>query len=260
MSEEFIKTMNINKNNNDSGEAINQKHYQKAEKQPIEIMQMYFDAKEFYGFCKGNSIKYILRSRFKGHELQDMEKAYQYLDWALKCLHGEKVNPMNKNNSEDKINADAESVLKYYMDCNSHIPKAMINWATGTGSGSNISLNDFKTVMKDVSIKDGSGNEYDVILKKKMDTNKKSIVNNLLMKDDSNSVDINKIRKINKPKVSLSVEARDKIFDLIIQEHKDLKSNESKGDAVLNNIKDTYRDKFRKILKEYGVPDTDIDE
>lgn len=81
----------------DSGSAINQMHYQKAEKQPIETMQMYFTAQEFYGFCKGNALKYILRSRFKGHELQDMEKAYQYLDWALKCLRGEIVNPRDTN-------------------------------------------------------------------------------------------------------------------------------------------------------------------
>lgn len=79
-----------------SGYANDQKHYQRAEKEPIEIMQMYFTSQEFYGFCKGNAIKYILRSRFKGSELKDMEKASQYLAWAVDVLHGEKIDPRLK--------------------------------------------------------------------------------------------------------------------------------------------------------------------
>lgn len=77
----------------DTGAAADQKHYQKAEKEPIEVMQMYFDAKELYGFCKGNALKYILRSRFKGTELKDMEKALQYTKWAVDVLKGEKIDP-----------------------------------------------------------------------------------------------------------------------------------------------------------------------
>lgn len=77
----------------DSGAAVDQKHYQTAEKEPIEIMQMYFTPQEMYGFCKGNSVKYVLRSRFKGHELQDMEKALQYTKWAVDVLKGEKIDP-----------------------------------------------------------------------------------------------------------------------------------------------------------------------
>lgn len=77
----------------DSGAAVDQKHYQTAEKEPIEVMQMYFTPQEMYGFCKGNAVKYILRSRFKGHELQDMEKALQYTKWAVDVLKGEKIDP-----------------------------------------------------------------------------------------------------------------------------------------------------------------------
>lgn len=79
--------------NPDTGAAVDQKHYQTAEKEPIEIMQMYFTAQEMYGFCKGNALKYILRSRFKGHELQDMEKALQYVEWAVDVLKGKTINP-----------------------------------------------------------------------------------------------------------------------------------------------------------------------
>lgn len=76
-----------------SGYAKEQKHYQHGRLEPIEIMQDYMEPKEIYGFCVGNAIKYILRSRFKGTELQDMEKADQYLRWGIDVLHGEKINP-----------------------------------------------------------------------------------------------------------------------------------------------------------------------
>lgn len=79
-----------------TGAAADQKHYQTAEKEPIEIMQMYFTAQELYGFCKGNAVKYILRSRFKGTELKDMEKALQYMNWSLDVLHGVPIDPRKR--------------------------------------------------------------------------------------------------------------------------------------------------------------------
>lgn len=42
---------------------------------------------------RGNALKYILRSRFKEHELQDMEKALQYVEWAVDVLEGKNINP-----------------------------------------------------------------------------------------------------------------------------------------------------------------------
>lgn len=74
-----------------SGYAEEQKHYQHGRLEPIEIMQDYMEPKEIYGFCIGNAIKYILRSRFKGAELQDIEKAHQYLKWGIDVLRGEKI-------------------------------------------------------------------------------------------------------------------------------------------------------------------------
>lgn len=81
------------KNGDRSGMAIAQSHYNRCDVEPIEIMQMYFNVQEMYGFCKGNAVKYILRSRFKGHELQDIEKALQYTKWAVDVLKGEKIDP-----------------------------------------------------------------------------------------------------------------------------------------------------------------------
>lgn len=80
----------------DTGAAVDQKHYQTAEKEPIEVMQMYFSAQELYGFCKGNALKYILRSRFKGTELKDMEKALQYMQWSVDVLHGVPIDPRKR--------------------------------------------------------------------------------------------------------------------------------------------------------------------
>lgn len=79
-----------------TGAAADQKHYQTAEKEPIEVMQMYFTAQELYGFCKGNALKYILRSRFKGTELKDMEKALQYMQWSVDVLHGVPIDPRKR--------------------------------------------------------------------------------------------------------------------------------------------------------------------
>lgn len=76
-----------------TGAAADQKHYQKAEKEPIEIMQMYFTSEMVHGFCLGNVIKYALRARFKGTEMTDIEKMAQYADWDVQVMRAEKIDP-----------------------------------------------------------------------------------------------------------------------------------------------------------------------
>lgn len=76
-----------------TGAAADQKHYQKAEKEPIEIMQMYFTSEMMHGFCLGNVIKYALRARFKGTEMTDIEKMAQYADWDVQVMRAEKIDP-----------------------------------------------------------------------------------------------------------------------------------------------------------------------
>ena len=41
---------------------------------------------EFKGFCKGNAVKYIWREDHKGQNIQDLEKAVVYLNWAIDDL------------------------------------------------------------------------------------------------------------------------------------------------------------------------------
>jgi hypothetical protein len=43
-------------------------------------------AEEFKGFCKGNAVKYIWREDHKGQNIQDLEKAVVYLNWAIDDL------------------------------------------------------------------------------------------------------------------------------------------------------------------------------
>lgn len=75
------------------GLASDAKHYQQAEVEPIEVMQMYFTSEMMHGFCLGNVIKYALRARFKGTEMKDIEKMAQYAAWDVKVMRAEKINP-----------------------------------------------------------------------------------------------------------------------------------------------------------------------
>ena len=34
-------------------------------------------------FLRGNVLKYVMRAPYKGNELQDLEKAQQYLEWEI---------------------------------------------------------------------------------------------------------------------------------------------------------------------------------
>lgn len=76
-----------------SGMAADQKHYQIAEVQPIEIMQMYLTPEEFRGYLKGNIIKYMLRLGYKDAVLREVDKACQYMKWLSQAILGKKIDP-----------------------------------------------------------------------------------------------------------------------------------------------------------------------
>lgn len=40
----------------------------------------------YESFLRGNIIKYVLRAPYKGHEIQDLKKAAQYLQWEIERL------------------------------------------------------------------------------------------------------------------------------------------------------------------------------
>lgn len=90
LAEKVSKSMN---KGTAGGMASDAKHYQQAEVEPIEIMQMYFTSEMMHGLCLGNVIKYALRARFKGTEMKDIEKMAQYAAWDVKVMRAEKINP-----------------------------------------------------------------------------------------------------------------------------------------------------------------------
>ena len=53
------------------------KHY--AHPSGIEVI----DITRYESFLRGNIIKYVLRAPYKGSELQDLQKAAQYLEWEI---------------------------------------------------------------------------------------------------------------------------------------------------------------------------------
>lgn len=55
-------------------------HYQHPS--GIEVIQI----TRYESFLRGNILKYVLRAPYKGHELQDLKKAAQYLEWEIERI------------------------------------------------------------------------------------------------------------------------------------------------------------------------------
>jgi len=64
------------------------KHYTQGNIECIEFIEDQGLGKEF---CLGNAIKYIVRSRHKGNEEQDLEKAIWYIKRRLNQIRNGKV-------------------------------------------------------------------------------------------------------------------------------------------------------------------------
>lgn len=41
------------------------------------------DITRYESFLRGNIIKYVMRAPYKGHELEDLRKAHEYLSWEI---------------------------------------------------------------------------------------------------------------------------------------------------------------------------------
>ena len=59
-------------------DAISPNHY-RSHPSGIEAIQI----TKHESFLRGNIVKYVLRAPYKGHELEDLRKARQYLDWEI---------------------------------------------------------------------------------------------------------------------------------------------------------------------------------
>lgn len=57
-------------------------HYTQGGIECIDAIRSALTPEEFRGFCKGNSIQYIWRERYKGGD-EDLSKTTRYLNWAI---------------------------------------------------------------------------------------------------------------------------------------------------------------------------------
>lgn len=74
---------NIDKRNlyNTREQVVNHpQHYTQGNIECIDAMEAMLSKEEFTGYLKGNVMKYLWRSKLKGKELEDIDKAIWYLN------------------------------------------------------------------------------------------------------------------------------------------------------------------------------------
>ena len=67
-----------------STDAISPSHYQTGGIQVLDIWKAKLSPEEFKGLCKGNILKYVIRSDHK-NGLEDLKKARVYLNWLIEA-------------------------------------------------------------------------------------------------------------------------------------------------------------------------------
>lgn len=78
----------VEEDDNDNNDAVNHpSHYTSGKFETIDILKDKLSPEEFKGFCKGNVLKYVIRSDHK-HEtpIEDLEKAQWYLNTLIVTL------------------------------------------------------------------------------------------------------------------------------------------------------------------------------
>lgn len=63
-------------------------HYNQGGIECIDAIQASMTRDEFAGYCKGNTIKYLWRYRYKGKAEQDLRKAEWYLARLIAAVAG----------------------------------------------------------------------------------------------------------------------------------------------------------------------------
>ena len=56
-------------------------HYMQGNMEVIDVIKGQLSQEEFKGFLWGNVIKYVLRFKYKGKPIEDLEKAKTYIGW-----------------------------------------------------------------------------------------------------------------------------------------------------------------------------------
>lgn len=69
---------------------VNQpKHYNQGDVECIDAIRASMGAEGFAAYCKGNTLKYLWRYRYKGKAVQDLHKAEWYLRRLIETVQGE---------------------------------------------------------------------------------------------------------------------------------------------------------------------------
>ena len=61
-------------------------HYNTGEIECIEAIKASMSSEEFWGYLKGNTLKYLWRYNYKGKPKQDLEKAQWYLNRLIEQM------------------------------------------------------------------------------------------------------------------------------------------------------------------------------
>lgn len=66
-------------------------HYKQGGMEVIKILRAKLSPEEFEGFCKGNILKYVMRSKHK-NGVEDLKKAQVYLKWLIEAEEKKNAN------------------------------------------------------------------------------------------------------------------------------------------------------------------------
>ena len=92
--------------------------------QAIEITQ-------YESFLRGNIIKYVMRAPYKGTELEDLQKAAEYLQWEIeRVIEDQFWENLNENVVEKRIAEVEESRNEWDEDYKDYFRAGIINGKT----------------------------------------------------------------------------------------------------------------------------------
>ena len=85
---ESVKTLVVEKQ--EENDSVNHpSHYADTKIEVIDYIRDKLVGDKFTGYCLGNVLKYVSRYDKKGSPVEDLEKAYVYLGWAIESLKEE---------------------------------------------------------------------------------------------------------------------------------------------------------------------------
>lgn len=79
-------TIETKQTNNENVYSPNHYKLKGLDIESIDVLRAVLSHEEFIGFCRGNTLKYLIRAGKKDNYVQDLEKAHVYLQWTIQEL------------------------------------------------------------------------------------------------------------------------------------------------------------------------------